>query len=629
MTDESTTITREFRSSFPDWEQDGFRTASWVAGVPSTVQPFHKTILHALAEAARLETTIGFTILAEREGRPSDHSSYREIYHRARSVAAALTDLGVGEGDRVMLVLPTCLDFAAAFFGAQLIRAIPVPAYPPSGLKIEAGLRRLAHIANHSGAKICLTWKKLSPVIGDLATRANKLERIAHVEDLRDHAPLEGKTIRYSSRQIAFLQYTSGSTGNPKGVALTHHALVSNIHAIGQAIKITRNDRYCGWCPLYHDMGLIGQLLFSVYWRIPAVLMSPLAFLSRPVRWLRAISEYGATMSTAPNFGYALAVKRVKPEDREGLDLSTWRVALNGAEPVHLGTVLSFRDTYAPYGFPENALLPVYGLAEASLAVTFATPGAMLHYEQVDRQRLVQGQAVPSTGKGSATLVSVGNAIPGHGAVVVDSDGQPLPEREVGHIIATGPSLMDGYWQDSRATLRVLRDGNLWTGDLGYFADGHLFIAGRAKDIILIRGSNYYAEDLEHSAEAVAGVRPGGTVAFGVYDDRQATDAVVLVCETREMDRDKRRVIAEMVGESVQEECGVAVDQVVLVEPGTIPKTSSGKRQRSLCKRLYLEERLVPERTGKLRLASVFLRSQAGHFLLHARKLMGRSSSAD
>jgi fatty-acyl-CoA synthase len=361
-----------------------------------------------------------------------------------------------------------------------------------------------------------------------------------------------------------------------------------------------------------------------VYWRIPAVLMSPLAFLSRPIRWLRAISEYGATLSTAPNFGYALAVKRIKPEDREGLDLSSWRVALNGAEPVHLGTMQSFRDTYAPYGFRESALLPVYGLAEASLAVTFATPGTPLHYEQVDRQRLVQGQAVPSSGKGAVSLVSVGAAIPGHGAVVVDSDGQPLPEREVGHIVATGPSLMQGYWQDPRATMAVLRDEYLWTGDLGYFAEGHLFVAGRAKDIILIRGSNYYAEDLEHSAEAVAGVRAGGVVAFGIYDEREAREAVVLVCETRETDREKRRWIAEQVAESVQEECGVAVDQVVLVEPGTIPKTSSGKRQRSLCKRLFLEERLVPERTGKLRLASVFLRSQAGHFLLHARKLMGR-----
>ena len=623
----TTTTSRLFRSTFPREDDEGFRTASWVAGIADEVSPYHKTILHALAEAARAEEAAGCTVLADREGRDPEHQSYREMYHRARRFAGALTDLGVGEGDRVLIVLPTCLDFAAAFFGVQLIRAIPVPGYPPSGLKIEAGLRRLAHIANHAGAKICLTWKKLAPVIGDLGMRAPRLETIAHVEDLRSHAPLDIRDSRYSSRQVAFLQYTSGSTGNPKGVALTHHSLVANIHAIGQALRITREDRYCGWCPLYHDMGLIGQLLFSVYWRIPAVLLSPQAFLARPIRWLRAITEHRATMSTAPNFGYALACRRVPFEQRKQLDLSSWRVALNGAEPVSLATIEDFRDAYRPWGLPENAIVPVYGLAEASLAVTFAAPGEPIRCDRVDRRELVQGRAVPSSGKGSVSLVSVGKALPGHGAVVVDTDGEPLPEREVGHVVATGPSLMAGYWQDARATVQVLRDGMLWTGDLGYFADGRLFIAGRAKDIILIRGSNYYAEDLEGSAEAVDGVRAGGAVAFGVHDEQQATESVVLVCETRTEDRDARLEIAERVGEAVQEECGVAVDRVVLVGPGTIPKTSSGKRQRSLCRRLYLEDRLSPERTGKLKLMSVFLRSQAGHFLLHARRLMGRNPS--
>lgn len=623
MTDHLTTTDRVFRSTFPPWEGESFRTASWRSGITDELAPYHRTALHALAEAARLEGSTGITVLADRESRPPDHQSYSDLYAEARKMASGLHELGVGAGDRVLLVFPTCLEFAAAFFAAQLIHAIPVPAYPPVGFKIEAGLRRLAHIANHAECRVCVTTRRLSPVLGDLGMRAPTLETIVQAGDLGAHAPLE-LHYKYGRRQVAFLQYTSGSTGNPKGVALTHYNLVANVHAIGQALHINRHDRYCGWCPLYHDMGLIGQLLFSIYWRIPAVLLSPLAFLSKPIRWLQAISDYGATMATAPNFGYALAVKRVPPKAREGLNLSSWRHALNGAEPVSLGTMRAFQEAYAPYGFSERAFLPVYGLAEASLAVTFPQANQLIHYERVDRRRLVQGKAVPSHDRAAVTLVSVGRAIPGHDAMVVDSDGHPLPDREVGHILASGPSLMNGYFRDRESTDAVMRDGYLWTGDLGYTADGHLFVAGRAKDIILIRGSNYYAEDIEKSAEAVDGVREGGAVAFGIEGDDDAGESVVLVCETKLTDRDLRAAIAERVSEAVEIECGVAAGEVVLVDPGTIPKTSSGKRQRSLCRRLYLEDRLEPERDGKLKMASVFLRSQAGHLFLGAKRLLGR-----
>ena len=610
---------RAFRSSFPEYEHSNFRTMSWKRGkatTPKELAPFHPTVLHAFAVAARLEDAVGISMLPDRAGRPTERRSYRELYHQARSIAGALVSLGIKPGDRVLLVLPTSFDFVVAFYGAQLVGAVPVPAYPPGGFKIEAGLKRLAHIANHSRSKICLTWKKLSPIIGDLGIRARKLRKIVNIEDLRDAAPLDRK-FRVGPGELAFIQYTSGSTGNPKGVALTHANLVANVHAIGQALEVNRNDVYVGWCPLYHDMGLIGQLIFTAYWRMPCVLMSPLAFLAKPSRWLWAIHEHRGTLATAPNFGYALCTVRVTPQEREGLDLSTWRTALNGAEPVNYDTLRRFEQVYEPHGFSPRSWLPVYGLAEASLAVTFPQPGNPIRHDTVDRVQLAQGEAVPvDPGPGAMSIVSCGAAVPGHDVLVVDENNKQLPERQVGHILASGPSLMQGYFEDKNATREVMSNGWLWTGDLGYFADGHLYVAGRAKDLIIVRGVNYYAEDLERSAESVRGARGGSVIAFGLYDENTAADRVVIVVETKLLDADERAALAGGIDEAVTSHCGIQPDEVVLVEPGTVPKTSSGKRQRSLCRTLYLSKQLIKRKQGKLKLGMVFMRSQAGHLLM-------------
>ena len=280
--------------------------------------------------------------------------TYRELYEDARSIANGLRELGTGRGDRILIVLPTCMDFLAVFFACQMVGAIPVPAYPPSGFRIETGLKRLAHIAQHSGSRLCVTWGTVGPLISEIAHTAKSLERVVNVQDLRGGRLPELHATRRD--EPAFIQYTSGSTGNPKGVLLSHRNLITNIHGMGQALHIDHNDVLVGWCPLYHDMGLIGTFLSAVYWRLPLVLLSPSAFLTKPRRWLRAMSDYGGTISPAPNFGYALAVKRVKEADRAGLDLSRWRVALNGAEPVTEGVVREFQDTYAPYGFRPTAM---------------------------------------------------------------------------------------------------------------------------------------------------------------------------------------------------------------------------------------------------------------------------------
>jgi acyl-CoA synthetase (AMP-forming)/AMP-acid ligase II len=427
----------------------------------------------------------------------------------------------------------------------------------------------------------------------------------------------------------AFIQYTSGSTGHPKGVLLAHENLVSNIHAIGQASRIGRKDVVVSWLPLYHDMGLIGALLFSIYWRMPLVLMPPTAFLLKPSRWLWAIHRHRGTMSPAPNFGYALCVKRVRPQEREGLDLSCWRLAMNGAEPVNVRTVVDFQRTFAPHGFQTLAMLPVYGLAESSLAVTFPDPGEPLRFEVVDRAALAAGQAVIARGAGSTAIMSVGRAVPGHEVVVVDERGNPVAEREVGHIVVRGPSVMQGYFRDEAATELVMVDGWLWTGDLGYVSHGELFVTGRAKDLIIVRGKNHYAEDLEAVAERIEGVRAGGVAAFGIYDEGRAQDLVVMVCESRTEKESARLALVEKIATTVQQHCGIHVDEVVLVPPGTIPKTSSGKRQRALCRELYLRNELLQNRTGKLRLALVFARSGAGFLAAKARRLLTRRRAPD
>jgi acyl-CoA synthetase (AMP-forming)/AMP-acid ligase II len=620
------TINRVFRSTFPEVERSNFRTAVWAFGLPERaeeLQPLHGTLLHALATAAKLEEKIGITLLPEKEGGPEQHVSYRELYHQATRLSASLSARGVGPGDTVLIVLPTSIEFVATFFAVELLKAIPVPAYPPVGLRMKAGLEKLALIANHAGTRVCVTNHRIKAVLGELLLRAPVVTQLATIEELAGGTAPEER-FRTSGDDPAFIQYTSGSTGTPKGVLLTQRNLVSNIHAIGQALRITRTDVVVSWCPLYHDMGLIGTLLFSIYWRTPLVLMSPTSFLAKPSRWLWAIHRFRGSLSPAPNFGYAMCVTRVKDEERRGLDLSSWRFAMNGAEPVNYRTLVDFERTYAPHGFSLDRMYPVYGLAEASLAVTFPRPGSGVRYEVVNRQELANGRAVLASGKGSMSVVSVGQAVPGHYVGVVDEAGEVLPEREVGHVVVSGKSLMEGYFNDEAATSAVLRDGWVWTGDLGYFADRNLYLTGRAKDLIIIRGRNLYAEDIERQAERVPGIRPGAVVAFGTHEPEEESEQVVVVAETRITDRAEREALAQQVRERVSEFCDVTLQEVVLAGPGTIPKTSSGKRQRSMCREVYLAGALRPAKMSKLGLGLVLARSRAGLLINKVKRLLRR-----
>lgn len=624
-------LSRIFRCSFPELEDTSFRTDAWRDGTAKReVVPLHPTLPHAFAMAAKLEESIGITLVPEDDDQPEQHKSYRELYHLARSMAGALAELGVRKGDRVLVVLPTGFEFVCSFFAIQLVGAVPVPSYPPAALeKAELALERMAHVAKAADAWWCVSDRTVKPLLGALALQVPQLRSVVTVEHLAGGDPARAPKARISGGDLAFLQYTSGSTGWPKGAALAQENVVANIHVTGQGGQMNRRDVVVSWLPLYHDMGLIGGLLTAIYWRMPLVLMAPTTFLMRPVRWLRAIHRHRGTISMAPNFGYAMCLKRVRPQEREGLDLSSWRVALNGAEQVSLRVIQEFERTYGPLGFRQGVMMPVYGLAEMCVGVSFPTPGDPIIHERLDRASVAAGHARPGSGDGAMDLVSVGRVLPGHQLRVVDENGQPLPPREVGHIIVSGPSLMRGYYNNPDATAKVIRDGWLWTGDLGYMVGDRLFMTGRAKDLVIVRGHNYYPEDLEHQIEAVEGVRPGGSAVFGVYDEAKATELVVVVCETKVKGDEARMALVEAVTRAMLREANVGVDEVVLVEPGTIPRTSSGKRQRALCRQLYLEDKLTKRVTGKLQLMGIFVRSGAGFLVTSAKRLLAKQREPD
>jgi acyl-CoA synthetase (AMP-forming)/AMP-acid ligase II len=571
------------------WREDAWRDVGEDrrGGAP----PRRLTLAGAWAEAAA-ETVAGITLLDDGDG-PERFRSWSELHAASARVAGALAARGVRQGDRVLLVLGTSFEFVLAFFALQHLGAVPVPAYPPATLEsAEVALERLVHIAAHADVRLCVTHQKLVPLLGGLSLRARSLRQIVAAEGLEAERA-GGETApaaAVAATDPGFIQYTSGSTGQPKGVLLSQQAVCWNVHAAGQALQVTAQDVEVSWLPLYHDMGLIGGLLFTAYWRLPLVLMSPTAFLLRPVRWLQAISRHRGTLTASPSFAFALCTRRATADERAGLDLSSWRCALNGAETVSLATIAAFQAAFGPCGFRAETMYPVYGLAECAVAVTFPRPGAPVRH--------VEG--------GTHPRVCLGQVIPGHALRVVD-----------GEIQVRGPSLMDGYFRDEAATARALEGGWLRTGDLGFLDEaGGLFLTGRAKDLVIVRGHNHHPEDVEAVIEAVPGVRAGGAVVFSEYDPGRAGERAVAVCEVRAVDEGERGRVEQAIREAVSLRCGLALDRVVLVAPGTLPKTSSGKRQRAETRARLAAGTLVRRRSGVVRVLAGSLR---GFVVLAAR----------
>jgi fatty-acyl-CoA synthase len=517
--------------------------------------------------------------------------TYGALWDRARAVAAGLRDRRLGSGQTVAIMLRTEEAFFHAFFGVLLAGAIPVPIYPPHRRDlIEDYARRQVGILRNAEARALITFGEARRVAGVLRARVPSLR---HVISAGDIAAREGSAVAAGAApgDPALIQYTSGSTGDPKGVLLSHANLLANIRAIGQAIDIRPDDVAVSWLPLYHDMGLIGSWLGALYFGIPIAIMPPLAFLARPARWLWAIHAHRATVSAAPNFAFDLCARRIAAEEIRGLDLSSWRLALNGSEPVSADTIERFTGRFAPHGFQAEAMCPVYGLAEASVALTVPVLGAAPRIDIVSRQPF-QGRdrAMPAPADDATALrfVSCGRPLTGHEVRVVDRDRRPVGPRMEGRIEFRGPSVTAGYFRNPVATRAALRDGWMDSGDLGYWAEGDLFVTGRQKDLIIKAGRNLYPQEIEDLVGGIPGIRRGCVAAFGVHDAAIGTERLVVIAETRERDIRARERLRDATVDRVVAALGIPPDTVVIAEPGTVPKTSSGKIRRSATREAYV-----------------------------------------
>ncbi len=525
----------------------------------------------------------------------ADTLTYRGLREGAEALAAGLQHRGLQPGEPVAIMLPTGPEYFFSFLGILLAGGVPVPLYPPARKsQIEDHLRRHSAILRNCGATIMILIPEAMLVAQVLKSQAENLRHLVTVKDLSS-TPGTYQRIKPGTHDIAFLQYTSGSTGNPKGVILTHANLLANIRAIGEVVQIGPSDVVVSWLPLYHDMGLIGAWMCSLYYAPPLILMSPLSFITRPQLWLRAIHRYRGTLSAAPNFAYELCLKRLKDEDLQGLDLSSWRVACNGAEAVSPDTVERFCEVFGKYGFQQQTMMPVYGLAECAVGLAFPP---LDRGPLVDRIRrdifLHRGEAVPADPADPRSLrfVACGRPLPGHEVRIIDPAGHELPERQEGLLQFRGPSTTSGYFRNPEDTQLLFTDGWLNSGDMAYIAEGDVFITGRIKDIIIRAGRNIYPQELEEAVGAVPGIRKGNVVAFGSEDPGTGTERLVVLGETRETDPEKMEVLRSEINALVMDLVGTPADDIVLVRPETILKTSSGKIRRAANRELYEHDRL-------------------------------------
>ncbi|HEX6902709.1 MAG TPA: amino acid adenylation domain-containing protein, partial [Thermoanaerobaculia bacterium] len=548
------------------------------------------------ARAAERPEDRAYTFLAEGE-EEAGSLTYSELDSRARAVGACLQQLGLA-GERALLLYPPGLDFVAAFLGCLYAGVVAVPAYPPRSART---LPRLAAIARDARPAAALTTSDLLETSRPLGNRMPELAAVRWLAtDGLDAPGLAGewREPAVHGDTLAFLQYTSGSTALPKGVMISHRNLLHNEEMIRAAFRQSESSVIVGWLPLYHDMGLIGNVLQPLYLGAPCVLMSPVAFLQRPLRWLRAISRYRATTSGGPNFAYDLCVKRISPAERQELDLSCWDLAFNGAEPVRPDTLARFAEAFGPSGFRSEAFYPCYGLAEATLFVAGGAAGEPAAVNGFRGEDLERGRVAPasSPAAGSRRLVGCGRAWDGQTIAIVNPEtGLRCQADEVGEIWVAGSSVAAGYWDNPEESARTFQariageDGEafLRTGDLGFVSGGELYITGRLKDLIILRGRNLYPQDLELTAErSHPALRQGCGAAFSV--DAGGEERLVLVYELERRREGEHEAAAEAIRRAVAEEHEAQVHEVVLARMGSVPKTSSGKIQRHACRAAYL-----------------------------------------
>ncbi|HEV8267162.1 MAG TPA: fatty acyl-AMP ligase [Thermoanaerobaculia bacterium] len=568
------------------------------------------TTLNEALERAVGKPAAGLRFLNRHEA--AELLPYEEIHRRALDVAGRLHAAGVRRGERVALVYPTSPEFIAALFGALLAGAVPVPLYPPVRLgrlaEYLVQTKRLLHV---SGAVLVLADPKVRRVLGEAVASVRPRLGCRTLQELPSGVPT---SVGVSPTDLALVQFSSGTTVDPKPVALSHRAVKAQVDILNALWPRDAGLEPSGvsWLPLYHDMGLIGCVFTAVSYPGTLTLLPPEAFIARPALWLRAISRYRAMISVAPNFGYALAKAKIKDEELEGVDLSSWLLALNGAEAVAPSVLRGFSDRFERWGFRREAMTPVYGLSEAALAVTFSHETRSLPVRRFARASLSRGIAEEAVE--GRELASVGRPLSGFSVRVTDDSGRDQPEGRIGRIFVRGPSLMDGYLGAPEATAAVLKDGWLDTGDLGFLLEGELYLTGRAKDLLIVRGRNHAPEEVEQAVEGIPGLRPGCAVAVSYLGEEAEGERLVLFVE-RARDRKRKETDAEIAGRCRREvriATGLSADEVRVLEPGTIPRTSSGKKRRGETLRRHLEGRLLPpEKVSPLKLLRAMARSRA------------------
>jgi fatty-acyl-CoA synthase len=536
-----------------------------------------QTLLDVLRRAARHRPGGGIRVF--RGADEVERLTHSELLDQAGRISSGLLEAPEEAGGRrIALVFPNSGEFLQAFFGTVAAGAVPVPLPPP--LRFSSRQRygqRVRRALLRSRVGCLLTTEKLLPILRALVASLGLHTRVLSLADVRRGVPSWAPV---APDDFALIQYTSGSTAAPRGAVLTHRQVVANLEAIRRGLDMREGDVSASWLPLFHDMGLIGCFLGALGGAIEQLLAPPEDFVRDPLTWLRAMTRHAATLMTAPNWGYSHCAQRIGPEQARTLDLSRVRVALNGAEMVDRGTTEAFTARFGVAGFRPEAMLPVYGLAEAGLAVAFPCLGRGVKSVRVRRQTLGEGVVEPARPEEANTreVVSVGRPVHGLEIALLGPDGERLSESRVGEILVRGASIMVGYDEDLAATGAAFHEGWLRTGDLGFCLDGELYVTGRRKDLIIVRGENLYAHDVEALAGEVPGVWARQAMAVGV--PRDGTEELVVLAETRTREPALCDVIVRAISESVAGTLGIPPLDVVLCRPGDLPRTTSGKLER-------------------------------------------------
>ncbi|MCW5980054.1 MAG: AMP-binding protein [Bryobacteraceae bacterium] len=546
-------------------------------------------VRHAEADPGRIQIHL-------LEGDSGEGITYGKLYEEASAIAGGLADLGLQHGDAVAIMLPSCSGFFFSFFGTMLAGGIPVPVYPPTRPeRIEDYVRQQIALLRNAGIRYMIAFERVKPVTQILRVNLPSLIEVTTVKALRkSRARLGAGSVR--TARTAVLQYTSGSTGNPKGVALSHANILANVRGIGTAVEINPGDAVVSWLPLYSDLGLIGCWMLSLYYAIPVTILSPLDFLKAPERWFWAIHDSRGTLSAAPNFAYDLCTRRIPLPSLEGVDLSCWRVAVNAGEPVLPETVDRFTERFRDFGFRPETFLPCYGLAESTVALTMPPPGRLPVRDRVKRAPFeTRGFVEPASPNETHSLCffSTGEPIQGQEIRVEDDSGDETPERAVGRLLFRGPATMQGYYRDREATEASIRPGG-WvdSGDYGYMAGGEFYFSGRSRDSIRKAGRTMSPLDVEAAIGDVRGVMPGSAVAFGAPDRDSGVERLIVAAETDETSQEEfRRIEAEIV-RLVDHYLGMPPDRVQLVEPDCLPRTANGKIRRNDTRSRHLKNKL-------------------------------------